>query len=97
MNKFPVLKTERLILREFQTSDACSIFDIFSRDRVTKYINIKTIYSLKEAKQMIKYRKGRIKKRQGIQWAITLKEQHDLAIGSCGYNTPNEFFHYINV
>ncbi|MGA1868582.1 MAG: GNAT family N-acetyltransferase [bacterium] len=97
MKKFPLLKTERLVLRELKVSDAPSIFDIFSRERVTKFISAKTIYSLKEAKKMIRYRKNRFKTMQGIQWAITLREKQECVIGSCGYNTPHQFFHYSNI
>ena len=35
MNRFPELKTETLMLREFQKADAQAVYEIFSQNRVT--------------------------------------------------------------
>ena len=49
MDEFPVLETERLLLREFQPGDAPAVFDIFSRDEVTRYNNLETMHSIAPA------------------------------------------------
>ena len=46
MDNFPVLETERLLLREFRESDAQAVFDIFSLDEVTWYLDSVTMQEL---------------------------------------------------
>jgi ribosomal-protein-alanine N-acetyltransferase len=84
MNQFPVLKTKRLVLREFQTSDAEAVFDIFSRDRVTRYVDTATMHSVEEAAKKIRDRIDLFRNEQGLRWGITLQGQEDIVIGSCG-------------
>jgi ribosomal-protein-alanine N-acetyltransferase len=86
---FPVLRTERLVLREFKDSDAQAVFDIFSRDDVTKYVNSETMQSIEEAAQRIASRINLFKDDQGIRWGVTLRGSGDTIIGSCGFYLLN--------
>lgn len=86
---FPVLETERLALREFQDSDTQAVFDIYSQDNVTKYVDSATMKSVEEAESKVRSRISLFKEEQGIRWGITLKDQRDTIIGSCGFYLLN--------
>ncbi|HEY45810.1 MAG TPA: GNAT family N-acetyltransferase [Anaerolineae bacterium] len=92
MSKFPVLQTDRLVLREFRKSDALAVFDIFSRDIVTKYHNAETMQSIEQAEKMVAVRTSLFERALGIRWGIALREQMDVIIGSCGYYNLNKPF-----
>lgn len=50
---FPVLKTERLILRKLASDDANEIFALRSSDLVNKYLDRKPSNSIDDAKNFI--------------------------------------------
>jgi [ribosomal protein S5]-alanine N-acetyltransferase len=85
MNEFPILKTERLLLREFYLTDAVAVFDSLSQEVATKYINRGPMQSLDEAEKLVEVRASLFERGIGIRWAITLRENPDYLIGSCGY------------
>lgn len=97
MDEFPVLETERLLLREFQASDALAVFDIFSRDEVTRYTNPETMHSVAPAARLVEVRAASFGKKLGIRWAITFKGQPERAIGSCGCYNLNKAFRSIEI
>jgi len=97
MSKFPVLHTERLVLREFQKSDAQAVFNAFSQDIVTRYHNLETMQSIEQAKKLMQVRASLFEKGLGVRWALALKDQQDVAIGSCGYYAANKAFHSIEI
>lgn len=90
MSEFPILETGRVILRAFQVTDAPAVFDILSRDEVTRYHNLETMRSIEPAEHLVAVRIGLFPKGIGIRWAATLRERPDLVIGSCGYFNLNE-------
>ena len=83
--KFPVLNTRRLVLREFRTTDSVAVFDSLSQEAATKYINRGPMQSLEEAEKLVEVRASLFERGIGIRWAITLRENPDYLIGSCGY------------
>ncbi len=70
---FPVLKTERLVLRQLAGSDDNDIFALRSNDHVNKYLGRKPAKSLDDAKSFIKTINENIQRNDSIYWAITLK------------------------
>lgn len=82
---FPVLETDRLILRQFTDADALDVFDIFSQEAVTRYHNVARMYSLEQAINLIRRRKRLFVTAQGVRWAIARRDRPERAIGSCGY------------
>lgn len=84
MTTFPALETERLLLREFGPADVPAVFDIFSRDEVTRYHNVATMKALEEAEKLVEARSGLFARGLGMRWALVLK-RGDGAIGSIGY------------
>ena len=69
---FPVLKTERLILRQLISSDNIEIFALRSDDNVNKYLNRKPSKSIDDAKTFIQTINKNIQRNDSIYWAITL-------------------------
>ena len=82
---FPVLTTQRLILRAIEPADAADLFKIFSNPAVTGYYDIKTMKKIESARALIRYWLKRITTGKALRWAITLKENHNL-IGTCGFS-----------
>jgi len=68
MDRFPTLETERLLLREFQESDAQAVYDIFSLDQVTWYLDSETMHAIEEAEEKVKTRINMFKDGKGIRW-----------------------------
>lgn len=90
MTKFPLLSTNRLILRQFRPSDAPAVYEIFSQEIVTRYLNLETMDSITQAEKVIKIRMEAFERGAGIRWGITLKRMGDGLIGSCGYYNLDE-------
>ena len=85
MDRFPTLETPRLLLREFQESDAQAVFETFSLDQVTWYLDSETMHTIDEAEKKVKSRIEMFENGQGVRWGITLKDRPDTVIGSCGF------------
>ena len=97
MIEFPVLQTERLVLRGFCNSDAPAVYDIFSQDIVTKYHNTETMQSIEQAEDLVQVRASLFGSGLGIRWGFALKEQRDVIIGSCGYYNVNKAFRSVEI
>lgn len=89
MADFPILTTERLILREFRPDDAPAVFAIFSREVVTRYHNLERMQSPAEAQALVERRLALWTDGIGARWAIALGAQPAASIGSCGYYNAN--------
>jgi len=85
MKEFPILMTKRLFLREFRPTDALGLFDSFSQEITTKYINRGPMQSIKEAEELVEIRASLFERGIGVRWAIALRESPEDIIGSCGY------------
>ena len=93
--KFPVLNTRRLVLREFCTTDSAAVFDSLSQEAATKYINRGPMQSLEEAEKLVEVRASLFERGIGIRWAITLRENPEYLIGSCGYYKMDQGNHSV--
>ncbi|MBI4926387.1 MAG: GNAT family N-acetyltransferase [Anaerolineae bacterium] len=82
---FPILCTQRLLLREFAVEDIPAVFGIFSREDVNTWTETDTMRTMEEAKARVINRMNLFKDRMGIRWAITLLDNPKDVIGSCGY------------
>lgn len=87
---FPILETERLKLVEIEQNDAESIFDIFSRDEVTKYYGVNTIKTIVQAVEMVNAFKEKFTNKQAIRWAIRLKETNEF-LGTVGIHNISQW------
>ena len=84
-NHFPVLETERLLLRQLRYEDSAELFHYFSMDEVTKFYDLESFTDQKQAEDLIRNWKIRFDKQQGIRWGITFKSE-DRIIGTCGFH-----------
>lgn len=73
-NPFPIVTTERLILRQITTDDDQDIFELRSDDVVRKYIARAEMADVTEAKAWIERINNNVKEGKSINWAIMLKE-----------------------
>lgn len=69
---FPVLKTERLTLRQLVSSDDNEIFALRSNENVNKYLDRKPSKSIDDAKTFIQTINKNIERNDSIYWAIAL-------------------------
>ena len=86
---FPQLETERVILRKLQMNDAPSMFRYFSIDQVTKFYDLTTFTTEKQAEDLIESLLFKYEMREQIRWAIVLKDTEQF-IGTCGFHELEE-------
>jgi ribosomal-protein-alanine N-acetyltransferase len=79
---FPILITDRLILRQAQLSDAEEVL-VFRSDPVVQRYNGPVFKSVEEAEALIEELQTEFEKGEGVSWGVTLKEQ-DRVIGLFG-------------
>ena len=84
VSAFPILETDRLILRQVTQDDANSLLKYLSDKDVMKYVGLEPFKSIDDALDEISWYKSIFEKRTGIRWGITLKGQGEV-IGSCGF------------
>jgi len=81
---FPILETERLLLRVVRPDDATDIFRIMSDPRVMRYFGVLPMSTQAEAVQRINAIQTAFQEQAGIRWAITHRERGHF-MGTCGY------------
>ncbi|WP_131537991.1 GNAT family N-acetyltransferase [Pedobacter nototheniae] len=86
MKKFPILTTERLILRQLTDSDIQEIFLLRSDPLINKYLNRQPSNTLEDALKFI----DRIKNNNFSYWAITQKEIKGLIGTICLFDFSEE-------
>ena len=83
-SRFPILETERLILREVTTEDAGDIFKYLSDKDVVKPMGLAPFQTEKDVLDEISWYKSIHDDGTGIRWGITLRNSGKV-IGSCGF------------
>ncbi len=86
--KFPIIETERLILREIIPADTDSIFTIRGDYEVTKYNSGAAYTEREQAENLIAGMQEEYQMESSVRWGITLKEV-DCVIGMVGFNYWN--------
>ncbi|MDA3930372.1 MAG: GNAT family N-acetyltransferase [Prolixibacteraceae bacterium] len=81
---FPVLETDRLVLREFTLLDAQDLFEIRSNKSVMKYMDTDAHKSLLDAQKMIEGILYSFQNKEGINWAVIDKKTNQM-IGYVGF------------
>lgn len=88
---FPVLHTQRLLLRQLQDDDAETIFFFRSDERILEHLFRKPATSINEAHTFINNINEAARNNESILWAITFKENPSLCIGTiCLWNIRKE-------
>ncbi|OSZ79052.1 alanine acetyltransferase [Chitinophagaceae bacterium IBVUCB1] len=85
-NPFPVLETERLILRNVAHTDVQQMFEIRSNATTMQYIPRPLAKTIDDALGVINMMRGFTERNERINWAITEKGK-DILMGVIGY--PN--------
>jgi [ribosomal protein S5]-alanine N-acetyltransferase len=83
MREFPILKTERLILRNLVPEDQADVFAIYSNPAVTRLCDMTTLENLRQAGATTRVFQAEFEQNSGVRWAITQKGSTRL-IGLCG-------------
>ncbi|RKS93950.1 ribosomal-protein-alanine N-acetyltransferase [Flavobacterium limicola] len=81
---FPNLETERLFLRRVNSNDIKEIFELRSNPETMKYIPRPLVKTDEDALEHIAMIDSKIDSNEGINWAITLKDNPKL-IGVIGH------------
>ena len=83
-NSFPLLNTDRLVLREIAISDTNAIYVVYKDPKVAEYDSFAPVKTLDEVRDMIyNYRKEFAEEKQ-IRWGIAAKTDNRL-IGTCEF------------
>jgi ribosomal-protein-alanine N-acetyltransferase len=81
---FPILETERLILRELNEDDTLAIFNCFSNKDVLRYYGQNPFTSTEQVKQIINNFSKNYAEKRGIKWGIKIKGTTNI-IGTIGF------------
>jgi ribosomal-protein-alanine N-acetyltransferase len=81
---FPIITTNRLVLREHTLDDLPVLFELRSNDEIMKNINREGFQQMQEAMDQFNRMKTGYETSTGISWAITLKNGDNTVIGGCG-------------
>ncbi|PMC33894.1 GNAT family N-acetyltransferase [Bacillus sp. UMB0899] len=82
---FPILETDRLILREITRDDAEDIFSCFSDENVTRYYGQDTLKNIEQEESFVDFFANSYKEKKGIRWGIERKGTSGI-IGTIGFN-----------
>lgn len=86
---FPILETERLVLRELCLSDCHDLREIFSTEEVMKWYGMFPVESLEAIIELIDSLRKSYYEDRGMRWAIENKETGKL-MGTCGFHNHNK-------
>lgn len=81
---FPILETTRLVLRQLTVDDSENWFKNLSDDGVAVLIGMEPLENVEDSKSIIISFIDRYEKKNGMAWAIILKEDESF-IGTCSY------------
>lgn len=83
---FPILETERLLLRELVEEDTQGVFNCFSNPDVTRFYGQDTLTHMGQAKEFIRLFEQNFNGKRGIRWGIQVKDGGEEIIGTIGFN-----------
>ncbi|MDB5253307.1 MAG: family acetyltransferase [Flaviaesturariibacter sp.] len=83
---FPVLKTQRLTLRQLSGGDENEILALRSDDEVNRYLGRNPARSIDDARNFIRAINESIEKNESIYWAVTLNGSDTLVGTICLYD-----------
>jgi ribosomal-protein-alanine N-acetyltransferase len=82
---FPVIETERLLLREFCPTDVPAVFEMYTRADINQWLEHDPMHSIQQAEQRVRNRMDLFTRGLGYRWAITFNDAPETVVGSCGY------------
>ena len=89
LHTFPILETERLILRQLAATDAQDSFLFLSDEETMRYYDPSPMTQREQAEKSIERHRRRFAQHEALRWGITLKGENRI-IGNCGYSWDAE-------
>ena len=90
-NPFPTIETERLILRQLDIADAADLYVVRTHPIVLRYTNMAVHQNAADTEAFIEQILANEANGKAIMWAIALKSDPDLIIGTiCYWNIEPE-------
>ena len=89
--EFPVLETERLVLRQVTRDDTDAIFRLMADPRVTRYLGRAPFTTLDDAMRRVEMFENEFRARSGLAWVVTQRTDGQF-MGFCRY-THFDTFH----
>jgi len=83
---FPILKTERLTLRQLAINDDKEIFALRSDEQVNKYIDREPSKTIEDARNFINKISESVRKNESHYWVITLTNSNNFVGTICLFN-----------
>lgn len=77
-NPFPEIRTERFLLRQLDSNDAQSIFELRSNEEIGTYLNRPKAKSIDDAFSFIEMIESGINKNEVIYWGISEKDKNKI-------------------
>ena len=87
---FPILKTERLTLRQLVINDEQEIFTLRSDSEINKYLDRQISNTIDDARNFINKVNENINKNDSLYWAITLSDKNILVGTICLFGFSDE-------
>ena len=87
---FPILKTERLTLRQLSTDDQQDIFTLRSDTEINKYLDREPSKTIEDAINFINKVNDNIQKNNSLYWVITLMKTKTFVGTICLFDFSNE-------
>lgn len=84
-DQFPVIQTERLLLRQIQLKDTLEIMRMRQSKRVNQFIARNGMAGIEAAEELVKKTSDAFESKAGIGWAGILRDGSEI-IGTCGFN-----------
>jgi ribosomal-protein-alanine N-acetyltransferase len=82
---FPVLRTDRFLLRQIIEADKQKVFEGLSDPEVIRYYGV-SYRSLEETQKQMDWYNSLVTQQTGIWWGICLLHNSESLIGACGFN-----------
>jgi ribosomal-protein-alanine N-acetyltransferase len=84
IDPFPILETERIVLRRVTLEDGMALFEMRSNVEAMQYIGRPIAETIEDAHDLIRRIDEMMAKETAVHWAITLKGEDEL-IGTIGF------------
>jgi [ribosomal protein S5]-alanine N-acetyltransferase len=84
VKEFPIIETNRLMLRKVTTEDANDMFTYLSDKDVMKHMGLEPFQTINDVYDEINWYQTIYLEGTGMRWGITLKDSGKI-IGSCGF------------
>ncbi len=91
-NPFPIIKTERLLLRHINNDDVNEILVLRSDERVMRYLDKSPAQSLDDAYEFITRITEQEQNTESVTWGIALKDEPRLVGTICLWNIQKEHY-----